>query len=50
MLVDPDGWLVADVVGLVPADAGLVAETAGLVTDAGDSTALGISYKHIIGI
>ena len=50
MLVDPDGWSVAGVVGLVPADAGLVTETAGLVTDAGDSTALGISYNQIIDI
>ena len=50
VLVDPDGWLVAGVVGLVPADAGLVTETAGLVTDAGDSTALGISYNQIIDI
>ena len=50
MLVDPDGWLEAGVVDIVPADAGLVTETAGLVTDAGDSTALGISYKHIIDI
>ena len=50
MLVDPDGWLEAGAVGIVPADAGLVTETAGLVTEADDSTALGISYNQIIDI